>query len=472
MKAMVWKSLVSIIVAIVILIVPSPAGLKLNAWYYFALFSAVIVGLILEPIPIAALGLIGVALAATLGVVEPKPGDAIRWALAGFSNNTVWLIFGAFMFAMGYEKTGLGRRIALTLVKLLGGKTLGLGYAVALADLVLAPVTPSNTARTGGTIFPIVLNIPGLYGSQPGETARKIGSYLMWTVFAASCITSSMFITSLAPNVLAIVLVKKAVNLDISWAQWFIGFLPVGITMLIAIPNLVYKIYPPEIKTSKEVPTWAAQELAKMGKITSKEIGMALLIILALVLWIFGSKFIDATTVALVVIGLMVVVGIVKWEDILGNKAAWNVLVWVATVVTLADGLNKVGFITWFAKVVSVFLMGMSPVVMMAILVAIFFFIHYMFANITSHTAAVLPVIIAAGAALPGMPVKTFGMLLCYCLGIMGIITPYATGPAIVCYGTGYIPRKNFWTLGAIFGVIFLAALLIIEIPYLTFINR
>ena len=156
MKSMAWKALVSLIVAGVILIVPSPEGLKVTAWYYFALFAAVIVGLILEPIPIASLGLIGIALAATLGLVEPKPGDSIRWALGGFSNNTVWLIFGAFMFAMGYEKTGLGRRIALTLVKVLGGKTLGLGYAVALADLVLAPVTPSNTARTGGTIFPIV----------------------------------------------------------------------------------------------------------------------------------------------------------------------------------------------------------------------------------------------------------------------------------------------------------------------------
>ncbi len=147
-------------------------------------------------------------------------------------------------------------------------------------------------------------------------------------------------------------------------------------------------------------------------------------------------------------------------------------LVWVATTVTLADGLNKVGFITWFAKVVSAFLMVMSPIVVMAILVAIFFFIHYMFANITSHAMAVLPVIIAAGAALPGSPVKTLGMLLCYCLGIMGILTPYATGPAIVCFGTGYIPRKDFWPLRTIFGVIFLTALLIIEIPYLSFINR
>ena len=54
----------------------------------------------------------------------------MSWALSGFSNSTVWLIFGAFMFALGYEKTGLGRRIALMLVKAMGRKTLTLGYAV------------------------------------------------------------------------------------------------------------------------------------------------------------------------------------------------------------------------------------------------------------------------------------------------------------------------------------------------------
>ena len=60
------------------------------------------------------------------------PAEAVRWALSGFANGTVWLIFAAFVFAMGYEKTGLGRRIALLLVKWLGRRTLGLGYAMAL----------------------------------------------------------------------------------------------------------------------------------------------------------------------------------------------------------------------------------------------------------------------------------------------------------------------------------------------------
>ena len=471
MKAKIWKSILPIIVGLVIAILPAPDGLKPYAWYYFATFAAVILGLILEPIPAAAVGLIGVAFAAALGLVEPKPGNAIRWVLSGFANTTVWLVFGAFMFAMGYEKTGLGRRIALALVKRLGKKTLGLGYAITLADLILAPFTPSNTARSGGTIFPVIRNIPALYGSEPGETARKIGSYIMWTAFAATCVTSSMFITALAPNLLALDLVKKAVKLDITWTQWFIGFFPLGIGMLVILPFLIYKLYPPQIKASKEVPAWASQELGKMGRITGKEIAMALLVILALMLWIFGRDLIDATLVAIVVIGLMVIAGIVRWDDVLGNKSAWNVLVWFATLVTMADGLFKVGFVTWFSKVASALLTGFSPLVIMGILVALFFFVHYMFASLTAHTTAVLPVMLAAGAAIPGIPVKSFALLLCYSLGIMGIITPYATGPGPVYFGSGYIGRRDFWVLGAVFGIIFIAALILIGIPYLSYIN-
>lgn len=466
-----WRELVPILIGILICVIPIPQGLQPNAWYFFAIFTAVILGLILEPIPAAAIGFIGVTLVAVLGLISPKAGDSIKWALSGFSNTTVWLIFGAFMFALGYEKSGLGRRIALVLVKLLGRKTLGLGYAITFTDLILAPFTPSNTARSGGTIFPIIRNLPGLYGSYPGETARKIGAYIMWTAFAATCVTSSMFITALAPNLLALELVNKTVNISFTWTEWFVGFLPVGVILILAVPSLVYLIYPPEIKSSEEAPKWASQELKKMGKFTLGELIMALLAVLALSLWIFGGKLVDATTVAAIVISLMVVTGIVTWDEILSNKTAWNVLVWFATLVAMADGLNKVGFVTWFAKSASALLTGLSPVLIMVILIAIFFVVHYMFASITAHTTAVLPVILAAGAVIPGIPVKTFALLLCYTLGIMGIITPYATGPGPVYFGSGYISRKDFWTLGLIFGLIFLLVLMGIGIPYILAIN-
>ena len=467
MKSLAWKAVLPILVGIVIAVLPVPAGLSANAWYFFAVFVAVVIALILEPIPGAAIGFIGVAFAAAFCLVANKPGPSIRWALSGFSNTTVWLIFAAFMFALGYEKTGLGRRIALVLVKKMGGKTLGLGYAITFADLILSPFTPSNTARSGGTIFPVIRNLPGLYGSAPGETSRKIGSYIMWTALAATCVTSSMFITALAPNLLALELVNKTSKIAITWTEWMIGFLPVGIILILILPYIIYKIYPPEIKSSPETKKWAAEQLSTMGGISRKEVVMALLAVAALALWIFGGKLVDATTTALIVISLMLITGVVSWDDILSHRAAWNVLVWFATLVAMADGLNKVGFVTWFASKAAALLVGMSPIMVMVILVVIFFFVHYLFASLTAHTTAVLPVILAAGAAIPGMPVQVFALLLCYSLGIMGILTPYATGPSPVYYGSGYVSRKDFWWLGFVFGVIFLVVMLVVNVPYL-----
>lgn len=473
-----WRAAIPLFVGLVIAIVPAPSGLAPYAWHYFALFAATIVALITEPIPAAAIGLISVTFAGALGLPfgpiqlqDPAfrfPSEALKWALAGFINPTVWLIFGAFVFAMGYQQTGLGRRIALVLVKRLGARTLGLGYAIALSDLALAPFTPSNTARSAGIIFPVIASIPPLYGSARGESARRIGSYLTWVAFAATCITSSMFITALAPNVLALELVRKGTGVDISWTAWFLGFLPVGALLLAVLPWLVYRIYPPEIRTSAEVPQWAARELAELGRITRRELIMAALVLIALALWIAGARAIDPTMVALVGISLMLVTGIVSWGDVVGNTPAWNVLVWFATLVVLADGLNKVGVVDWFGRGASAMLAGRSPLVVTSTLVALFFILHYVVAGLAAHTTALLPVMLAAGASIPGVPVRGFAMLMVFSLGLMGVLTPYACGPSAVYYESGYLPRRDFWRLGLIFGAIFLVALLVIGVPYLT----
>lgn len=171
----------------------------------------------------------------------------------------------------------------------------------------------------------------------------------------------------------------------------------------------------------------------------------------------------------LVGIALMLVTGIVTWDDILANKGAWNVLVWFATLVTLANGLNQVGFVGWFANLASAPLKGLDPIVAMVLLVALFYFIHYFFASLTAHTTAVLPLVLGVGIQLlPATLVMPFALLCVYSLGLIGILTPYATGPSPVYYGSGYISRTDFWKLGLIFGVIFFAALVIIGVPYLT----
>ena len=229
-----------LVVWLIILAIPVPQGLTPFAWYYFAIFAAVIVGLILEPLPGSIVGLLGISATAVLQLIGDKPAETTKWALSGFSNSIVWLIFVAYMFGLGYEKTGLGKRIALNLVKILGKSTLGLGYAVAFSEFCLAPFMPSNTARSGGTIYPIIKNIPEIFGSYPGETSRKMGSYLMWTGMVTCAVTSTMFLTANAPNLLGLELVSKILKIGISWREWFLGIFPIWIVLFLAVPLLTY----------------------------------------------------------------------------------------------------------------------------------------------------------------------------------------------------------------------------------------
>lgn len=475
-----WRVALPLALAALLAMLAPPAGLPQHAWYFFALFAGVIAALVTEPLPNPAVGLIGLTLAAALSryvLFSPadlaKPGfnvvsQSINWALSGFASTTVWLVGGAFMFAMAYQKTGLGQRIALLLVRALGRNTLSLGYATTFADALLAPFTPSNTARSAGIIFPIVTNLPPLYDSKPNDpSARRIGGYLMWTTFAAGCVTSSLFMTAAAPNFLALEFSRKIAHVDIGYLQWMRGSLPFALPLLLALPLLAYLIYPPQLRHSGEATVWAREELRAMGRITWREIVLMVVMFGAMGLWVFGGRLIDTTLVAFLAISLMLILRVITWEDMARNHSAWTTLVLLATLVTLADGLSRAGFVAWFAAFVAGHVGGLSPRLILVAFVAIYFFSHYMFASLTAHTTAMMPVMLAAGMGIPGVNPGTLALALALTTGIMGVISPYATGPGLAYYNSGYIPPADFWRLGAIFGAIFLAALLLIGVPLL-----
>ena len=455
--------LIPVLVTLVVWFIPAPEGLSANAWHFMAIFLGVVIGLIIEPVPAALVGLIGVCLVASLGIIDPKPAEGVKWALSGFSNATIWLIFAAFMFAAGYQKTGLGKRISLIMVKFMGKSSLGLGYAVAFADLLLAPFMPSNTARSGGTIFPIAINIPQIFNSLPDNEPRKLGAYISWVAMAATCVTSSMFLTALAPNLLAVNIIEKSAKVTIEWGAWASIMVPLMLPLFLLVPLLGYLIFPPTQKQSPEAPIWAAGELKKMGSISFKEIMMLLFAVLALVLWIFGKELgVNATMAAISIVSLMVLYNVISWDDVIGNKGAWNVLVWFATLVALAGGLAKVGILKWIGTLAEASLSGLSPIALIVSMLLVFFLLHYFFASVTAHVSALLPIfIVIALKFIAPEQIPTFMILLSGTLGIMGIITPYGTGPSPIWYGAGYISQARWWALGAIFGAIFIAVLLV-----------
>ncbi len=464
----------------------APTGCSANAWLYLSIFMGLIVGLILEPIPPAFIGVIAVVVAVVFRLGPKGSGAddanitaaaAINWGLSGFSNAVVWLIFAAFTIGLGFSKTGLGERIALYLVSKLGKSTLGLGYAIAIVDLILAPFIPSNAARSGGSVYPVVANIAPMFESYPDKNPRKIGAYLVWVGLASACVSSSIFLTGQAPNPLALTQIQKGGAQVVGWFDWFLAFLPVGAILFIITPILAYIIYPPEVKGSKEVLAWAKEKYAALGQITKPQMYMIIIALIGLILWIGGSFFpknaiynLNATTTALLMIVLMVAAKVITWQDFLGNKPAWNTLVWFGTLVAMAGGLNNVGFITWLAQFFDGMFVDVSPIFAIIALILVFSWLRYFFASGTAYVTAVMLIFVTIVQAVPNIDVNQTLLLLILPMGFMGIITPYGTGCSPLWFGSHYIKGPQFFLLGGIFAVIYMIIYLVVGIPWVSFV--
>ena len=421
-----WKAffLVTVLGA-VIWFLPVPAGLKPQAWHLLAIFVATIVGVIMQPLPMGAMALIGITVCAlTQTLTVPQ-------ALSAFADATIWLIVCAFLFARSFIKTGLGSRIAYLLMRAIGDKTLKLGYVLCISDLILAPATPSNTARGGGVLYPIVRSLCSAFGSEPGgPSARRIGSYLMITQFQCNCITSAMFMTAMAANPLVAVLSKQVLKIDISWGLWALAAAAPGIVALIVMPYFLYKIFPPELKHTPEAKELATRELEKRGPMSREELIVLAVFVGALLLWATSNLTgLNATLVALMGVCVMLVTEVLTWKDIMDDKGPWDTLMWMGGLVCMAGFLNTLGFIPWFAKTVSASLGGIAWVPALVILLVVYMYAHYGFASLTAHVTAMYPAFVAVAVAA-GAPPFLAALSLAFLSNLCGGLTHYSTGTA------------------------------------------
>jgi DASS family divalent anion:Na+ symporter len=442
------RGLIVLAVGAVLWFLPVPIGLKPAAWHLVAVFVATILGFILQPLPIGAIAFMSVTFTALAGVLKPAE------ALSGFSNGTIWLIVSAFLFAKGFIKTGLGRRIAYMLIHAMGDSTLKLGYTIALSDLIISPATPSNTARAGGILFPIVKSLSTAFGSEPGVSSRKVGSFLMQTAYQGNTITSAMFMTSMAGNPLIALLAAKTLNITISWGLWAAAAIVPGLISLLVVPYFLYKFYPPEIKKTPEAKTLAAKELQQMGAMALGEKIVAGVFVGALVLWSTSQYTnLDATVVAMLAVSVMMVTKVLEWKDVLDEKGAWDTLIWMGALIGLADYLSKLGFIPWFAKEVSTSMVGIPWMQAFILLLVIYMYAHYGFASLVAHITAMYAAF-ASVAVAAGAPPYLVALALAFMSNLCMSLTHYAAGPAPIYFGAGYVDQGTWWKLGFMVSVI------------------
>lgn len=167
---------------LLLLFLDPPEGMDPKAWGLFPFYAGAILMVMLRPVGEAT------ALAIFLGLYAVMMrGHTV--ALSGFALTMTWLVVGAYIIAQAFRDTNLGKRISFWMIRIFGRSTLGLGYAAAFADFIIAPVTPSNAARTGGIIYPIFLSVAESLGSYPDKNPRGFGAYISVLLYVVTMCT-------------------------------------------------------------------------------------------------------------------------------------------------------------------------------------------------------------------------------------------------------------------------------------------
>jgi len=419
-----------------------PEGITTASWRLLAIFVATIMGLIAQPLPGGAMVLLGVG---AIAVTRTLP---VEQALAGYGDPIVWLVLAAFFMSRGMLKTGLGRRIAFVFIRAIGHRSLGLGYALVLTDLLLGSFIPSNGARAGGIIFPIAKSLAEAYDSRPGPTAKRLGAFLMTLIYQCDLIVCAMYLTGQASNALIAKFAETTAGVDLSYTRWLLGASVPGLVSLAVVPLLLYRIFPPEIRHTPGAAQMAADELRRMGPMTRQEKLMLLVFGLVASLWMTTALHqINYAVVALMGIAVLLLTRVLDWEDAVTERAAWDVFIWYGGLVRMAGALGETGIMERFANAAAGFTTGWPWFAAFAASLLVYFYAHYGFASITAHATAMytpfLAVILAAGA-----PAWVAAASLAYLSNLMACLTHYGTTPAPIYFGADYVKQRTWWGLG------------------------
>ncbi|MBI4663058.1 MAG: DASS family sodium-coupled anion symporter [Verrucomicrobia bacterium] len=423
-----------------------------NGWRLLAIFLPCVLALMLQPIAGGAAVLLAVIATVLLGALD------LPQALGGYADPNVWLVLSAYFLSRAFIKTGLARRIALLFIRRLGHNTLGLSYALVASNTVLAGVIPSNAARVGGVMLPLARSLAELYKSFPGPTAGWLGCFLMLALYQTDIVACALFFTGQSSNPLA---ARQAAQLTehvaggpvlLTYGNWLWYALAPAVMSLVVIPRLLYRWERPEIHRTPEAAEFARRELELMGSPKRNERVLTALFSAVCLLWIFGGAEM-ITAVALTGVGLLLLTRILTWEDIVNERAAWDVFIWYGGLIQLGKKLNETGLLGHFAKTVAAQFDGWNWLALFVVVLLVYFYAHYAFASITVHVVsmypAFVPVLIAAGAP-PALVVCVFAFFANFSAGL----THYGTTPGPIIFSIGYVTQRTWWRVGFLLSLV------------------
>ena len=467
------KFLFCILIGIVFYLLPPPSGLSSSASDTFAIFIATMLAVMTTSYEMSAI--VGLALVLLVfgqslecetadGFVECRDcGDdcqpykaGFETALTGFANPIVWMIFSAFHLGKAVEVTKLGKRISLVLMSTMGSKLTGLGTAVFLSELILAPFVPSNTARGGGIVLPIVTSLITSLKSSPSSNS-SMGKYLILCGAHANLLISSFFITAAAPNPIVVAMAETILGIKVTFTTWTLGAIVPGIICMLILPIAFYKLYEYEYD-GESVVEESEKQLVEIGSLTFQELKLVIILGVSLSLWVTGDYTnIPESFVAFMALLTLVFSQTLSWNDVLSNTKAWDTFFWLSGMLVMAEQLSKLGisaYIGLHAASATTYLTN-TPIISLLLLNLFYFTSMVLFSSITGHTVALLSPFLSAAKTL-SVPPYTSTLILGYSSSLSACLTPFSTGSVVLYYSQGFVEMKEWIGIGFGVGILYL----------------
>jgi len=434
---------VAIAAGIAVFLIQTPADLSVEGHKSLALFAAVFVLYLTESIPLAITSLAVVPLAALMGIVTPSV------ALQGFASTSVYLILGAFVLAAAMVKSKLAERITYLIMSWVGTSAMRITLGITLANIVLAFLVPSTTARTA-ILLPVCIAIIEVFGKE-GRT--KFAVNLLLTLAFTNATIGSGILTATVPNPVTIDFIAKVSKHTITYGEWFIYGFPPALFMTMLTWWVIQKVFPPEITNIPGGDRHVQEKLQELGSISRDEVKSLIVFILVVGLWVTGGwTKIDTTIACLagIIILFLPKLGFLTWKDA-EKGISWQIILVCGGGVSLGEILMKTGAAKWLAMIIfnALGLSGLSVIVMLILIMLIIQYMHILFVGTTAMATAILPIVLGMAQAADINP-AVFALPAGMIIGGYPLLMFYNTLPNILIYGTGKLKVSDFPKVGFI----------------------
>lgn len=397
--------------------------------------------------------------------VNLSPKEFVSSLFSTYGGSGIWIILSGFVLAKGMEASGLGRRIALWIATSIGGSPDMVVLSVALANLAVAPLSPSTTAKAF-LLLPICTGLVEAFEVESGRS--RYGAAVMLMAMAANNICSTAFLTATVPNPISADYIETATGVGLDWLGWLRMGFPIAILLLGVAWLLCMRMFRPEVEASPEVVSRIRGLRSDLGPLCRGEKVVAVLFSVALLLWITDSlhRFnAGLITLALSLLLFIPGLGVMRADGFIGD-VPWGSIALFAASMSLAKAVGH-----WRAldPVASRFfelmkLSELGPMAFIPLMVLVAMFLHVFFTSTTVYATVMVPLAISI-TELQGLPAQLVSLPVAF-LAPIAVILPVNTIPNIVFYKSGYFTQKQIIAYGTVTSLVSALLTLLIGLPY------